>query len=117
MHFFGAKWVTELNRREVKNIDFNIIGTDISSRILKRAQAWSYTQLEVQRGLAASLLIRYFAKNESDQWLLNVDIRNHIDYRQFNFKQKFLFPQKFHLIFCRNVLIYQSVANRFPFSC
>jgi hypothetical protein len=48
-------------------VDFQIVGTDISDRALARAKSASYTQLEIQRGLSAPLMVKYFKKNEQDQ--------------------------------------------------
>lgn len=104
--------ILEWNKLKQKNVDFQIIGTDISSRILDRAKAAEYSQLEVQRGLPAPLMVKYFTKNEKDLWKAKPELTKHIQYLPLNLKERFPFVQKFDVIFCRNVLIYQSVASK-----
>ncbi len=82
-----------------------IVGTDISHDILRKAKSGMYTQFEVQRGLPIQLLIKYFDKIE-DQWQIKPEIRNMVDYRYFNLLDKLTPLGMFDVVFCRNVLIY-----------
>jgi len=102
------EWMAKNNKR----IDFEIIGTDISERALNRAKNASYTQLEVQRGLPMPLLIKYFRKDVNDNWIAKDQIRNETKFQSLNLKAPYPFKDKFDLILCRNVLIYQSVAGK-----
>lgn len=101
---FGAKTRTDPS--------FEILGTDISDRVLRRAREGAYTQLEVQRGLPSPMLVKYFRKGEKDQWLAAPDLQCHLVFRPLNLKEPFSFAEKFHLVLCRNVLIYQSVEGK-----
>ena len=47
----------------VSNWTYSIRASDISSPILERAKKGLYTQMEVNRGLPAPLLVKHFAKN------------------------------------------------------
>lgn len=91
---------------------FEIIGTDIADHALKRCQEATYSQLEVQRGLQALRLVKYFTKNEKDQWLLNPTIKNKVKFQKQNLLEPFLGLGLFHLIFCRYVLIYQDAERK-----
>jgi len=82
-----------------------IIGTDISRDILKKATDGVYSQFEVQRGLPIQLLLKYFTK-EGEQWRANEDIRKMISYKFFNLLEDPRTLGKFDIVFCRNVLIY-----------
>lgn len=93
-------------------LTFKITGTDISERALERARSSTYSQLEVQRGLPAALMIKYFKKDEQDRWKATEDLTKHISFKSFNLKDPFFFAEKFHLVLCRNVLIYQSVEGK-----
>jgi chemotaxis protein methyltransferase CheR len=102
----------EWNLKNSQNIQFSVLGTDISERILKRAKAAQYTQLEVQRGLPQNLLNKYFIKNSEERWEASSELMSHIQFRKQNLLEPFLFTEKFHLIFCRNVLIYQNIDSK-----
>jgi chemotaxis protein methyltransferase CheR len=82
-----------------------IIATDLSSSVLRKAQAGIYSQFEVQRGLPIALLIKYFSKT-GDMWQIAPDLRAMVKFRQFNLLSDFSTLGVFDLIFCRNVLIY-----------
>lgn len=91
---------------------FEITATDISSNALQRAESGKYSQLEVQRGLAIPLLIKYFTKDKGDYWTIKPEISSHIHFKKKNLKDSFADLGKFHLILCRNVLIYQKVEAK-----
>lgn len=93
--------------------DYQIQVSDISERILKRSEEGVYSQLEVQRGLPARLLIEYFEKVGEASWRVKPRLRERMSFRKLNLLEPFptgLGP--FDIIFCRNVLIYQSVENK-----
>lgn len=56
-----------------QDASYRILATDYSQRVLKKAQEGIYTQVEVQRGLSAINLIRYFEKLDARENA--VDIR------------------------------------------
>ena len=89
-----------------------IFASDVSDTILKRAQAGAYSQLEVQRGLPARLMIQYFDKNDQDQWVVKSSLRSGITFQKLNLLHHWGYIGPFDIIFCRNVLIYQSVENK-----
>src|SRR6202044_2599215 len=43
--------------------NFQILGTDFSSQVLERARSAKYQQIEVNRGLPAALLVKYFRRS------------------------------------------------------
>lgn len=93
-------------------LDYAITATDISDRVLAKASSGLYTQLDVQRGLPARLLVKYFEKINQDTWRPVQGILNKIQYSKLNLKQKYPFSDSFHLILCRNVLIYQNIESK-----
>ena len=104
--------IKEWNLKNGKTIPFSIIGTDISGRILIRAKEAHYSQLEIQRGLPAPYIVKYFEKNEQDRWKASPELTKHIQFRKQNLLEPFLFTKMFHVIFCRNMLIYQNVERK-----
>jgi chemotaxis protein methyltransferase CheR len=86
--------------------------TDFSERVLNKAKEGIYTQLEVQRGLPARLLIRYFEKESENSWKVTQALRDKLQFKKLNLLEPFPHLGTFDIIFCRNVLIYQSVPNK-----
>lgn len=82
-----------------------IIGTDLSGEMVNKAKAGLYTQFEVQRGLPITHLVKYF-KQVGDKWQLNDEIRNKVQFREYNLLTDLTPLGQFDVIFCRNVLIY-----------
>jgi chemotaxis protein methyltransferase CheR len=107
-----AMEVSEARAKNVMIPPLRILASDVSDTILKRAEKAAYSQLEVQRGLPAKLMIQYFDKNEEDQWIVKNSLRKGIDFRKINLLQAWGAIGPFDIIFCRNVLIYQSVENK-----
>ena len=107
-----AMMIKEWNLKNGKNLDFSIIGTDISQRVLAQAKSAKYSQLEVQRGLPTPLLIKYFTKDLEDKWTAKPDLIRHTSFRTLNLKEHFNFAEPFDLVLCRNVLIYQNVEGK-----
>lgn len=82
-----------------------IVASDLSSHILNKAQEGLFTQFEIQRGLPATYLIKYF-KQESEGWRIIDEIRRMVSFRIHNLLNDPISLGKFDMIFCRNVLIY-----------
>jgi len=58
---------------------------------------------------------RYLLKARDDDFIVRVNknIREHVAFGQFNLlKDPFIFSEPFDMIFCRNVMIYFSAADR-----
>lgn len=103
----------EEQKSKIKDpFSFKIVGSDISERVLSKARDGVYTQLEVQRGLPAALMIKYFGKDERDRWAVRPVIKQKMEFRRQNLKESFTQIGKFGLILCRNILIYQNVDSK-----
>jgi chemotaxis protein methyltransferase CheR len=89
----------------------SIVGTDLSTAILDRARAGRYSQLEVNRGLPAKYLAKYF-KREGSDWVLCSEIRNMVEFRELNLTKPWAGLPKFDVIFFRNVMIYFEVEKK-----
>ena len=88
-----------------------IVGTDLSSQILDRASNGTYLQIEVNRGLPAPLLIKYFERAGLD-WRIKDNVRRLVRFSYFDLRQDMSGLPLFDLILCRNVLIYFDVETR-----
>lgn len=86
---------------------FSILGTDISEKALAKAKSGFYTDFEVQRGLSEERKLQHFSKTDLG-WQLKPQIQNKISFRYNNLTRSTV-KGPFHIILCRNVLIYQKV--------
>jgi len=89
-----------------------IIGTDISSRVVKSASAAEYDYLSIARGLSEDRKKKYFTKGTGDIYKLNEKIKSRARFQYLNLLESYATMGKFDIIFCRNVLIYFSSENK-----
>lgn len=91
--------------------NLNIVGTDLADNILERARAGRYMQIEVNRGLPASMLVKYFTRVGLD-WQLKDEIRRMVRFERLDLRQGGRMMGPFDVVFCRNVLIYFDIETR-----
>lgn len=86
----------------------SIYATDISISSLKKAKEGIYNQIEVNRGLPVTFLVKYF-KQDRGNWVIDERIKSLVRFEFLNLLEvdKKL-REKIDLIFCRYVLIYFS---------
>lgn len=82
-----------------------ILATDLNAAMLDRARAGIYTQLEVNRGLPAMMLVKHFQKT-GDQWRISDSIRRGVEFRELNLAREWPPMPRMDLVFLRNVMIY-----------
>jgi len=87
------------------------LATDLAACVLERARAGRYMQIEVNRGLPAAMLVKYFTRVGLD-WQLKEEIRRMVRFERVDLRQNFTGLGPFDVIFCRNVLIYFDLATR-----
>ncbi len=91
----------------------NIKASDISERALSKAKVGIYNGLDIQRGLPITLLMKHFEQEgEENSWKISSDILSKINYFSFNLLTDSFPKASYHVIFCRNVLIYQDMDNK-----
>jgi chemotaxis protein methyltransferase CheR len=90
---------------ELADWNLRLTAIDISGEMIRRARAGRYTQFEVNRGLPARMLIKYFQKEGID-WQIKEPIRTMIEFQEMNLMQAFDTCFGVDLVFLRNVLIY-----------
>jgi chemotaxis protein methyltransferase CheR len=95
---------------DVPAVPVDIVATDLNEQVLERARAGEYSQLEVNRGLPATALVRYFER-VGPHWRVRPELRAQVQFRRHNL----LDPPPagpFDMVFCRNVLIYFDLATK-----
>jgi chemotaxis protein methyltransferase CheR len=94
--------------------DIRIEGTDICSEVVERARAGCYHRVEINRGLPARFVVRYF-DHAGDNWTVKPEIRRMCNFRQANLCSSSPFNRiddRFDVIFLRNVMLYFSQETR-----
>jgi chemotaxis protein methyltransferase CheR len=85
--------------------DIQILGTDFSSQVVERARSGKYLQIEVNRGLPAAYIVKYFRRVDSD-WQLSDAVRRMVTFDTIDLRKPMRVLGPFDLVFCRNVMIY-----------
>jgi len=92
--------------------NIRIEGTDISQEVVDRAQRGLYHRIEMNRGLPARHVVRYF-DHVGEDWVAKAELREICNFRQANLCQPPLpFQDRFDVIFLRNVMLYFSQETR-----
>ncbi|HXG49765.1 MAG TPA: protein-glutamate O-methyltransferase CheR [Methylomirabilota bacterium] len=89
----------------------SILATDLSPTVLAQARQGTYSQLEVNRGLPAAYLLKYFTKVEN-KWAIKDDIKKMVDFRQMNLFKPWPILPVFDVVLIRNVMIYFDVETK-----
>lgn len=90
---------------QLRDWQVQVVATDISPSCLDQARRGVYRQLEVNRGLPAPYLLKYFTRSGLD-YAIKDDIRQAIDFRALNLVGHWPIDIKPDLLLMRNVLIY-----------
>ncbi|MBK7972632.1 MAG: protein-glutamate O-methyltransferase CheR [Deltaproteobacteria bacterium] len=88
-----------------------LLATDLSRDVLAKAREGRYNQLEVNRGLPASMLVKHFEKRGME-WQLKADIRQQVEFREMNLATNWPAMPPMDVVFLRNVLIYFDVETK-----
>jgi chemotaxis protein methyltransferase CheR len=82
-----------------------ILATDISPTALEQAREGLYRQIEINRGLPAAFISRYFHR-EGARFRLDSRIRSMVEFKELNLAAPLTGVPPADLVFLRNVLIY-----------
>ena len=81
-----------------------ILATDLSQRAIERARAGAYSTFEIQRGLSAATMLRWFEPDD-EQWSAKPELRQVVRFERANLLDEPVDAgPRFDVIFCRNVL-------------
>jgi chemotaxis protein methyltransferase CheR len=96
---------------ELESWKIRLIASDLSTEMLQRTRNGRYTQLEVNRGLPAQLLVRFFDQ-ETMTWRVRPTLREAIEVEEINLAGPWPALPQMDIIFMRNVLIYFDVSTK-----
>lgn len=92
--------------------NIRIEGTDIAFEVVQRARQGRYYRIEMNRGLPARFIVRYFDRQDED-WIAKPELRQMCHFRQVNLCVPPLpFHRLFDVILLRNVMLYFAQQTR-----
>jgi chemotaxis protein methyltransferase CheR len=95
--------------------DLRIEGTDICTDVVERAKEGRYHRIEVNRGLPARFVVRFFDRDGED-WIAKAELKRMCNFRQANLcGARYPFSRstdRFDVVFLRNVMLYFSPETR-----
>jgi chemotaxis protein methyltransferase CheR len=96
---------------ELEGWKISLLASDLSREVLARAREGRFNQIEVNRGLPAALLVKYFEQHGTD-WQLRPALRGMVDFQEINLSQPWPALPRMDLILIRNVMIYFDVETK-----
>ncbi|MCL2056515.1 MAG: protein-glutamate O-methyltransferase CheR [Oscillospiraceae bacterium] len=91
--------------------DKRLLATDLSQKVLDQAIAGKYPAQSIEK-IPERWKKKYFTKAGADVVQVVESIRREITYRKFNLMDKIIAKKPFHVIFCRNVMIYFDMPTK-----
>jgi chemotaxis protein methyltransferase CheR len=89
-----------------------ILATDISEKALEIAQKGIYSFEQIKH-LPEEYKKKYFIKLDDDKYKILEKVKKEVTIRRFNLNNSnYPFKKPFHIIFCRNVMIYFDLPKR-----
>jgi chemotaxis protein methyltransferase CheR len=85
--------------------NLQVLGTDFCSKVVDRAKGGLYQQIEVNRGLPAGLLVKYFRRSGLN-WQISDVVQRLARFETIDLRDSMKTLGPFDLVFCRNVMIY-----------
>lgn len=105
-------FLTDYFKDKTPQWNTDLLATDISVKVLNKAFKGIYTK-EQTSPLPEEWKKNYLKKYDDKNLCISDVIKKKLIYRKFNLMDKsFPFKKKFHVIFCRNVMIYFDAKTR-----
>jgi chemotaxis protein methyltransferase CheR len=109
---YSVAMMLEENFPELRNgWQVELVGTDFNHEMVRRSTEGLFTTLEVNRGLPASLLVRYFDQ-EGTNWRAGHVLRQRTRFMALNLVETWPALPSFDLVLLRNVLIYFDLGTK-----
>lgn len=108
---FSVAMILKENFPELLSWPVKLYATDISGQVIERAMQGRFQQLEVNRGLPAAMLVKYFERDGVD-WKVRDDIRKMVRFEQLNLLHAWPFDLRPDIVLLRNVLIYFNMQTK-----
>ena len=89
----------------------SITATDISREMVERTRAGRFSQLEINRGMPAAMLVRHFTRAGSE-WEISPNLRRMVHPSECNLAAPLPRLGPFDVVYLRNVLIYFDLSTK-----
>lgn len=107
-----AMIANELKSTMLKGWHIEIVGTDISKRVLAKAEAGIYREYAVKN--MPDYYRNKYITQKGDEYHVNPELKKLIKFTHFNLNDDMamMFMKGFDIIFCKNVLIYFDINSK-----
>jgi chemotaxis protein methyltransferase CheR len=108
-----ALWLTE-HFEQIDSFDVKIMATDISTKVLAKAERGVYPKKQFSK-IPKHQLRKYFQRGGGRQegfFRVKQPLKDMVEFQRHNLMGPFEYENSFHLIFCRNVMIYFKRETR-----
>jgi len=108
-----ALWLTE-HFEQIDSFDVKIMATDISTKVLAKAERGVYPKKQLSK-IPKHQLRKYFQRGVGRQegfFRVKQSLKDMVEFQRLNLMDPFGYENSFHLIFCRNVMIYFERETR-----
>lgn len=97
---------------EYWSLDAGVLATDISRRALMKGIEGRYSEHEL-RHVPSAIVRRWFTPDAEGRWTIDQRLRKEAIFRWLNLADRLpAFRKPFHVIFCRNVMLYFDEETR-----
>lgn len=96
---------------ELEGWKLSLLASDLSRQMLGRAREGRFNRIEVNRGLPAALLVKYFEQHGTD-WQIKPALRGMVDFQEINLAKPWPVLPRMDLVLIRNVMIYFDVETK-----
>lgn len=90
--------------------NIRILGSDVNSQVIEKARSAEYSSLEINRGLPAAYLVKYF-EQQGAMFKLKGEVASLVEFHDLNLIKTWPFTGV-DILFLRNVLIYFDVETK-----
>lgn len=95
----------------IQDWNIDILGTDLNEKMVERARYGAFAQIEVNRGLPATHLVKYFERHDLE-WRIKPALRRMCRFEKFDLRQSMRMMSGCDFVLCRNVLIYFDIDTK-----
>jgi len=99
-----AMLINEQVGSALTNAEISIVGSDLSTDAIERAERGVYGHYDVQKGLSIHRLMTNFTRQNTGEWEINEGLRHSVSFRRHNLLHPAQDLGAFDIILCSNVL-------------